>query len=98
MSDPKKPSDWTKEEIEHKVEMSALFFWLVGCCVIFTVGCVTYYYVGPIFEWEGQVGFQVSGLIVAGIIAHYTFRIFRFVNNVGKEDSEDEELQEGNVR
>ncbi len=91
MKDPKKPSEWTKEEIEHKVVMSALFFWLVGCCVIFTVGCVTYYYVGPAFGVEGQTGFQISGLIVGGIIAHYSYRMFRFIGNVGKEDHDEDE-------
>jgi len=94
MKDPKKPSEWTKEEIQKKIITSVLFFWLMGCCVIFVVGCVTYYYVGPIFGLEGQVGFQISGLIVAGIIAHYTLKMFRFMNNVGKEDSEDEDVQE----
>ena len=49
---------------------------------------------GPIFGLEGQAGFQVSGLIVAGIIAHYSYRMFRFIGNVGKEDYDDDDVQE----
>jgi len=91
MKDPKKPSDFTKEEIQNKIITSALFFWFLGCCVIFVVGCVTYYYAGPIFGIGGQAGFQISGLIVAGIIAHYSIRVFDFVGNVGKEYKDDDE-------
>lgn len=92
MNEPKKPSDWTEKEIQNKIITTALFFWLLGVCVIFTVGCVTYYYIGPIFG-EGKTGFQISGLVVAGIIAHYSHRVFRFIENVGKEDHDDDDVQ-----
>lgn len=91
MTDPKKPSDYNKEELQHMVVSRALFFWLIGCSVIFVVGCVTYYYVGPAFGLEGAVGFQLSGLIVAVIIAHYSYRMFKFIGNVGKEDYDEDE-------
>lgn len=91
MRDPKKPSEYTKEEIKNKIITSVLFFWLLGCCVIFVVGCVTYYYVGPIFGLEGNLGFQLTGLLLAFIIAHYSIKTFRFVGNVGREDYDEDE-------
>lgn len=92
MRDPKKPSDWTEDEIKNKIITTVLLFWLLGCCIIFVVACVTYYYVGPILGMEGNTGFQITGLLVAFIIAHYSIRTFRFISNVGEEsDDEDED-------
>lgn len=92
MRDPKKPSDWTEDEIKNKIISTVLLFWFLGCCVIFVMGCVTYYYVGAALGMEGQVGFQVTGLLVGGIIAHYSFRMFRFMSSVREaEEDEDED-------
>jgi hypothetical protein len=76
--------------LKHKTQTTVLFNWLLGCSVIFIVACVTYFYVGPVLGLEGALGFQITGLMVAVIIAHYSHRMFQLVKEIGEmEDDED---------
>jgi len=60
------------------------------------VGCVTYFYIGPVAGLEGGVGFQVTGILVAVVIAHYSHRMFKEINRLSEEyeEEDDDDVQE----
>ena len=70
-----------KEDLKNKIQTTILVSWLIGSVVIFVVSSVMYQYIGL----EGNSWFQAYGIMVAIVIANYTNRLFRFV-----EDTEDD--------
>lgn len=71
-----------KQDEKNKTQAATLVIWIIGSFVIFLVASVTYFY----FGWEGEVAFQVHGLMVALIIANYTHKTFRFIGEEGDND------------
>lgn len=67
-------TDHEEKDAKSKVQASVFVSWIIGCCIIFAVASVTYRYFGV----EGESWFQVHGILVAIIIAHYSRRMFKF--------------------
>lgn len=65
-----------EQKTKNKIQSAALISWIIGCFIIFLVSSFTYYY----FGLEGEVWFQIHGIMVALIIANYTSNIFKFMS------------------
>ena len=73
------------KEIYKQITIGVVLTFAVGAALIFLMASVTYRYFGPIAGFDGPIGFQTMGLLVAIIIAHWVHRCLKEIRDINKE-------------